>query len=227
MNHNMSVNEQINKDYSFQPHISKSSNFMSAQSDMFNGNMKDFYDRQEAFIKRQYEKKEEARKKWADEERFSFKPEINATSEVIVESDPNRGAENEVDKIERLYKRDHKRQEVMRELIEKEVYAQYTYKPEINKVSKSIARNATTIEELSYNPKGRQKKEYIQEQLLTQEFSECTFRPQTTKNRKYEKVPSNYTMSDCSTHEEYSRKLKEKLKEKQERIAQERREREY
>jgi hypothetical protein len=34
-------------------------------------------------------------------------------------------------------------------------------------------------------------------------------------------------MSDCSTHEEYSRKLKEKLKEKQERIAQERREREY
>jgi|LauGreDrversion4_2_1035121.scaffolds.fasta_scaffold143353_1 ABC-type oligopeptide transport system ATPase subunit len=34
-------------------------------------------------------------------------------------------------------------------------------------------------------------------------------------------------MSDCTTHEEYSRKLKEKLKEKQERIAQERREREY
>jgi len=96
---------------------------MSAQSDMFNGNMKDFYERQEAFIKRQYEKKEEARKKWADEERYSFKPEINATSEVIVESDPNRGAENDEDRIERLYKRDHKRQEVMRELIEKEVYA--------------------------------------------------------------------------------------------------------
>jgi len=34
-------------------------------------------------------------------------------------------------------------------------------------------------------------------------------------------------MSDCSTSEEYSRKLKEKLKEKQERIAHERREREY
>ena len=96
---------------------------MSANSDMFNGNMKDFYDRQEAFIKRQYEKKEEARKKWADEERFSFKPEINATSEVIVESDPNRGGENDGDRIERLYKRDLKRQEVMRELIEKEVYA--------------------------------------------------------------------------------------------------------
>jgi hypothetical protein len=61
--------------------------------------MKDFYDRQEVFIKRQFEKKEEARKKWAEEERYSFKPEINATSEVIVESDPSRGAETEDQRI--------------------------------------------------------------------------------------------------------------------------------
>ena len=93
MTHNVSVNENINKEYSFHPQISKSSAFMSAQNEMFSGNMKDFYDRQENFIKRQVEKREEARKKWADEERFSFKPEINATSEVIVESDPTRGAE--------------------------------------------------------------------------------------------------------------------------------------
>jgi hypothetical protein len=36
----------------------------------------------------------------------SFKPEINATSEVIVESDPNRGVETEEDRIMRLYKKD-------------------------------------------------------------------------------------------------------------------------
>jgi len=40
-------------------------------------------------------------------------------------------------------------------------------------------------------------------------------------------ISSAYSMNDCSTQEDYSRKLKEKLKEKQERIAQERREREY
>jgi hypothetical protein len=73
---------------------------------MFSGNMKDFYDRQEAFVKRQYEKREEARKKWADEERFAFRPEINATSEVIVESDPMRGGESEADRIQRLYRKD-------------------------------------------------------------------------------------------------------------------------
>lgn len=35
MNHNVSVNEHINKEYSFHPHISKSSAFLSAQNDMF------------------------------------------------------------------------------------------------------------------------------------------------------------------------------------------------
>lgn len=129
MSHNVSVNENINKEYSFHPHISKSSAFLSAQNDMFSGNMKDFYERQEAFIKKQYEKREEARKKWADEERFSFKPEINATSEVIVESDPNRGGENSQERIMRLYKKDQKKQEVVREIIEREVYSQYTFKP--------------------------------------------------------------------------------------------------
>lgn len=62
---------------------------------------------------------------------------------------------------------------------------------------------------------------------MTQEFSDCTFRPQTTKSKKYQNVTSSYSMGDCSSSEDYSRKLKEKLKEKQERIAQERREREY
>ena len=99
MSHNMSVSEQMSKDYSFHPQISKASNLLSNQSDQFSGGMKDFYDRQEAFVKRQLEKKEEARKKWADEERYSFKPEINATSEVIVESDPQRGVETEDDRI--------------------------------------------------------------------------------------------------------------------------------
>lgn len=46
-------------------------------------------------MKRKLENQVEARKKWADEERYSYHPEINATSEVICESDPIRGGENE------------------------------------------------------------------------------------------------------------------------------------
>jgi hypothetical protein len=38
------------------------------------------------------------------------------------------------------------------------------------------------------------KKEQLQEQYTTQEINYCTFRPETTKNRKYEKVQPNYSM---------------------------------
>lgn len=46
MNHTESHNEQLNRDYSFQPQISKTSNYISEKSDLFNGNLKDFYERQ-------------------------------------------------------------------------------------------------------------------------------------------------------------------------------------
>jgi len=44
------------------------------------------------------------------------------TSDIIIESDPQRGAETEEERIHRLYKKDFKKQEVVREMIEKEVY---------------------------------------------------------------------------------------------------------
>lgn len=50
MNYNESVHEQMNKDYTFHPSISKSSNYISEHSKLFNGNNKDFYERQEQFL---------------------------------------------------------------------------------------------------------------------------------------------------------------------------------
>ena len=57
----------------------------------------------------------------------SFKPEINVTSDIIMESDPKRGAETEDERYYRLYKKDFKRQEIAKEMVEKEVYSQYTF----------------------------------------------------------------------------------------------------
>ena len=166
MHLSVSVHDQLNKEYSFHPQISKSSAFMSEKSDMFNGNLKDFYDRQQQFIQRQLEKKEEFKKKFSEEAKCSFKPEINVTSEIICESDPKRGAETEDDRVMRLYKKDQKKQEVLKEMLEKEVYAQYTYKPEINKISKTLAKT-TSLDELAYNPKGKQMKEQIHDEMMT------------------------------------------------------------
>jgi hypothetical protein len=45
MNYHDSVNEQLNRDHPFHPQISTTSKYMSEQSNMFNGNYKDFYER--------------------------------------------------------------------------------------------------------------------------------------------------------------------------------------
>jgi ribosomal protein S26 len=68
----------------------------------------------------------------------TFKPEINITSEIICESDPKRGNETLDKKISRLYYEDQKKKEVLRELKEAEIYAEYTFKPTINKNSKTM-----------------------------------------------------------------------------------------
>lgn len=45
MSNNVSMNEQMNREYSFHPQISKTSAYLSAQNDNFSGNMKDFHAR--------------------------------------------------------------------------------------------------------------------------------------------------------------------------------------
>ena len=44
------------------------------------------------------------------------------TSAIICESDPNRGNENSAEKYDRLYQRDMKKKEIVREMKEAEVY---------------------------------------------------------------------------------------------------------
>jgi hypothetical protein len=44
------------------------------------------------------------------------------TSEIICESDPKRGIETEEEKYMRLYKKDSKKKEVVKEMLEKEMY---------------------------------------------------------------------------------------------------------
>ena len=89
-------------------------------------------------MERQIEKREVIRSEHSEQAKCTFKPQICVTSEIIVESDPKRGVENEEDKYVRLSKKDQKRQEVAKELVEKEMYSQYTFNPKINKISKAL-----------------------------------------------------------------------------------------
>ena len=85
------------------PQISQKSQWISENSQMFNGNLKDFYERQNAFLQKQSENRENGQKQYGDGAQCTFKPAINLTSEIICESDPVRGNENMHDRYERLY----------------------------------------------------------------------------------------------------------------------------
>lgn len=70
----------------------------------------------------------------------------------------------------------------------------------------------------------------MQEELVSKELNYCTFHPETTKSKKYDKVQSSYKFvgeSGPESLKEFSENLKEQLKKKQERIAKVRKEREY
>ena len=84
--------------------MNKNSQWISQNSNMFNGNLKDFYARQQAFLQKQQENRNLAQEKHGLAENCTFKPEINLTSEIICESDPQRGYENPNEKYDRLYR---------------------------------------------------------------------------------------------------------------------------
>jgi hypothetical protein len=160
---------------------------VTEKSDYYMGNKKEFFERQQAFVERQMEKKEGLKAQYSQEAQCTFKPEINITSEIICEADPKRGAESEEEKVARLYAKDTMKKELIREQMAAEVYEQCTFKPAINKVSRALAREAT-VEELAYNPSGKQRKEQIAEEVAQKEIRECTFKPVLTDNKKYQAV---------------------------------------
>lgn len=73
------------------------------------------------------EKKEHLRNQYSEEAQHSFKPKINLTSEVICAADPKRGAENEAQRIDRLYNKDVVKKQLAKEFQEQQVYSEFTF----------------------------------------------------------------------------------------------------
>lgn len=186
---------------------------------MFNGSMKDFHNRQAQYQKKHQENLQSIASKTPGAN-CSFKPQINMTSQIICESDPNR---NNLDQVTRLYEFDRKKKEVVREIHEAEMYGGYDFQPQINKVSKSLAgdfRQELLMDNMS-NPAAKMKFQEKRNQFIREQEAELTFKPQTYQNKKFEDIPA--TIGNHENSEQFSMNLKARLKEKQQRIAAERR----
>ncbi|KUF98590.1 Beta-secretase 2 [Phytophthora nicotianae] len=134
----------------FAPQISETSRKIVEQKPEFKMN---FVARQEYFQYRDQEKMEalEGFCEMEDTrgEKLTFKPDIGNADGVLKHLRPDRCSESSQQKLYRLTYNDQREAELKKQRLQEEQYAQYTFKPEINPVSKALGRSST-LDELSH-----------------------------------------------------------------------------
>ena len=143
-------------------------------------NMKDFLERQKKYedIKIKNLKKNKEKNK-----QYTFKPEINSNSDLLVKCNPERLLEKNLDKYSRLYQ-DAERIKNKKEKLKNELDNKYNFTPKINELSKYIGRKPG-FEELNLIQEKNNKNEKNEEE-------EYDFTPQINQNSKYKNIKSNY-----------------------------------
>ena len=177
------------KECTFAPKLNPMSNYLLNDVDDYengnedcNENMKDFLERQKMYENLKKEKLE--KKIIKNKNNYTFKPEINSNSDLLVKCNPDRYGEKLNDKYSRLYE-DAQRIKIKKEKLENELNNKYDFVPKINELSKYIGRKPG-IEELNY----------IQENKINNKMNkkeeEYDFKPQMYNNNKYKNIKSNY-----------------------------------
>ncbi|GMF24925.1 unnamed protein product [Phytophthora lilii] len=134
----------------FAPKISDTSRKIVEQKPEFK---MDFVARQEYFQLRDQEKLEAleglCEMDYTRGERLTFKPDIGNAEGVLKHLRPDRCTESSQQKLYRLTYNDQREAELKKQLLREEKFAQYSFKPEINPVSKALGRTST-LDELSH-----------------------------------------------------------------------------
>jgi hypothetical protein len=134
----------------FAPKISETSRKIVEQKPEFK---MDFVARQQYFQSRDQEKMEALEGlcdvDFARGEKLTFKPDIGNAEGVLKQLRPDRCTESSQQKLYRLTYNDQREAELKKHRIREEQYAQYTFKPDINPISKALGRSST-LDELSH-----------------------------------------------------------------------------
>ena len=142
-------------------------------------NMKDFLERQKMYEDLKIKNLEKNKEK---NKEYTFKPEINSNSDLLVKCNPERLLEKNSDKYSRLYQ-DAERIKNKKEKLKNELDNKYNFTPKINELSKYIGRKPG-FEEINIIQEKINKNEKIEE--------EYDFTPQINQNSKYKNIKSNY-----------------------------------
>ena len=176
------------KECTFIPRLNPISNYLVSnnftnENNMDNDeNLKDFLDRQKMYEELKKEKLE--KNKINNKSNYTFKPEINSNSNLLVKCNPERYGEKDEDKYSRLYQ-DAQRIKIKKERMENELNNKYNFVPKINELSKYIGRKPG-IEELNYIQENKEINK------MNKKEEEYDFKPQMFNNNKYKNIQSKY-----------------------------------
>eukprot|EP00743_Colponemidia_sp_Colp-15_P009571 GILK01010468.1.p1 GENE.GILK01010468.1~~GILK01010468.1.p1 ORF type:complete len:699 (-),score=140.42 GILK01010468.1:90-2186(-) len=213
---------ELSQDYTFKPQISSSTAVLVHTSALFQGNNRDFLERQNTFAEMQRDKQTRLIDQLNDERDQTFAPHVNRTSQILAASKTARAGETYLEKIERLHHKDKQRVEMIRHSMAQQYYGQFQFKPDINPISKKLAR-AMSFEELSANERHKNKQQEIREAAEAAFAEEHTFRPDIYSNTtKYRDVQPHYKLDD-----NVMTQIKAEQEEKKRKVSQTKRDLEY
>ncbi|DBA05429.1 TPA: hypothetical protein N0F65_007591 [Lagenidium giganteum] len=126
----------------FAPTIDENSQKIAQQKPEF---QLDFVTRQQYYHAKEIQNKE-ALEDYCDQvvygDVMTFKPDIGNAEEVLKQMRPQLLSEKQADKLYRLIYDDPKKLEMKKQRLREEYYSQYSFKPDINPVSKALCRAA-------------------------------------------------------------------------------------
>jgi hypothetical protein len=174
-------NKQISSECTFKPRINKDITNLNMSQDRSFGNLNSsFYQRQIDFLSNKKEKIQDL----ANEIAPKGVPTINPLSKVLAQTREETYLENDLNS--KLYKIPIQKKEETLRLIAKREQEKFTFKPEINEISRFIAKSKTFQELSQINPIKRLKEIETKKKNEENELKECSFRPKINQN--YEKI---------------------------------------
>jgi len=166
----------------------------------------DFIERQRKWETVQEKKKLEMEFERNKTMRNYFKPEIGNSKKIVREKRKGQIVESKAELVERLSVKDKEAIEENRELKQEELDRMFNFQPEINNVSRALATERRSVEELCENPRGKLVREKARKKEEERRREECSFKPtvmpppppveNSTKNDKVEKTSEKIDLKD-------------------------------
>lgn len=210
------------------PSVDEQSRRICKSSVYFQGPQQDFLTRQQTFELAK-QRRMEMRSHHADGE-CSFRPTISETSRHIVSNNIEIVGESADDRVTRLAVRDVERREQLRGALEQLHYREYTFKPEVNSVSKKLATqlevgtsidsftDSAGVHERLYRTSVGGKSRFSDDSRL----EECSFKPQVDPQnaKRFAHVKAHYPSRGSGVMDD----IHDELERKQELLSERRRE---